>query len=181
MDELKNQIAVVEEEAKTARAEWDKAKVVTQKIHSYLGFLGDVLNKARLYNHGLKQPTTDSGMKMIRCMVDFGIKLEKTLKALHALLHLTGSQPELAAIPGARPSTVPTPTPSPEFVTLLITQPDPLLQEPISDINMEDIASLKSWAKAGPGNLMTPTIETSTNISGTLSMPGTVNQELQRR
>ena len=90
--ELKNRIAAVEKEVKTARAERDKSKEVAQKIHGYLGYLGDVLNKARLYDHGLKQPMTDSGLKMMRCMVDYGLKLEKTLKELRALLH--PSQPE---------------------------------------------------------------------------------------
>ena len=54
MDKLWNWIAVVEEEAKVARSERDKAKIVAQKIHGYLGFPGDVLNKARLYDDGLK-------------------------------------------------------------------------------------------------------------------------------
>ena len=54
VEELKNRIAAVEEEVKTARVEWDKSKEVTQKIHGYLGYLSDVLNKARLYDHGLK-------------------------------------------------------------------------------------------------------------------------------
>ena len=139
MDELRNRIAAVEEEAKIARAEQDKAKTVAQKIHGYLGFMGDVLNKARLYDHGLKQPTTDSGMKMMRCMVDYGLKLEKTLKELRALLHPSGAQPELVGTLGAGPSTAPAPTPSPEFVTPSVTQPDPLLQEPIPDINTEDL------------------------------------------
>ena len=89
--ELKNRIATVEKEVKTARAVWDKSKEVAQKIHGYLGYPGDVLNKARLYDHGLKQPTTDSGVKMMQCMVDYGLKLEKTLKELHTLLHQTGA------------------------------------------------------------------------------------------
>ena len=45
-DELRNRITAVEEEAKIARVERDKSKEVAQKIHSYLGFPGDVLNKA---------------------------------------------------------------------------------------------------------------------------------------
>ena len=53
-----------------------------------------MLNKAQLFDHDLKQPTTDSGVKMMQCMVDYGIKMEKTLKELHALLQPTGSQPE---------------------------------------------------------------------------------------
>ena len=52
--ELKNWSAVVEKEIKTARTERDKSKEVAQKIHSYLGYPGDVLNKARLYDHDLK-------------------------------------------------------------------------------------------------------------------------------
>ena len=134
-----------------------------------------MLNKARLYDHGLKQPTTDSGVKMMRCMVDYGLKLEKTLKDLRALLHPIGAQPEPVGTPGAGPSSVPAPTPSPEFVTSPVTQPDPLLQEPIPDINTEDLASLKSWAKAGPGNLTTPTTKTATIIPGNLSTPRTVS------
>ena len=129
--ELKNRIVAVEKKVKTVETKRDKAKVVAQKIHGYLGFPGNVLNKARLYDHELKQPTTDSGVKMMRCMVDYGLKLEKTLKELRALLHPTGVQPEPVGTPGARPSTIPTPTPSPEFVTSSVTQPDPLLQEPI--------------------------------------------------
>ena len=131
VEELKNRIAAVEKEVKTARAERDKSKEVAQKIHGYLGYPGDVLNKARLYDHSLKQPTTDSGVKMMRCMVDYGLKMEKTLKELHALLHPTGAQLEPVGTPGAGPSTTPTPTPSPEFVTPSAIQPEPLLQEPI--------------------------------------------------
>ena len=100
---------------------------------------------------------------------------EKTLKELRALLHPTGAQPEPVGTPGAGPSLVPAPTPSPEFITPPVTQPDPLLQEPIPDINTEDLASLKSWAEAGPKNLTTSTTGTGTNIPGNLSMPGTIS------
>ena len=177
--ELKNRIAVVEKEVKTARVERDKSKEVAQKIHGYLGYPGDVLNKARLYDHGLKQPMTDSGVKMMLCMVDYGLKLEKTLKELRSLLHPTGAQPEPVGIPSVGPSTVPAPTPSLEFVTPPATQPDPLLQEPIPEINTEELASLISWAEAGPGILTTPTIGTGTNNPVDLSTPGTVSQEHQ--
>ena len=175
MDELQNRIAAVEEEAKIARAERDKSKEVAQKIHGYLGFPGDVLNKARLFDHGLKQPTTDSGVKMMRCMVDYGLKLEKTLKELRALLHPTGAQPEPIGTLSVGPSTVPAPTPSPEFVTPPVTQPDPLLQEPIPEINTEELASLRSWAEAGSEILTTPATETDPNIPVDLSTPGTIS------
>ena len=142
--ELKNRIKAVEREVKTARAERDKSKEVAQKVHGFLGYPGDVLNKARLYDHGLKQPTNDSGVKMMQCMVDYGLKLEKTLKELRSFLHPTGAQPEPVGTPGAGPSTTLAPTFSAEFVTPLATQPDPLLQEPILVLNTEEMASLRN-------------------------------------
>ena len=117
----------------------------------------------------------------MRCMVDYSSKMEKTLNELRKILHPTGSQLEPEAIPGSGPSAVPAPTPSPDFVTPPVTQSDPLLQEAISEINTEDIASLRSWAKAGPGNFTTPTTKIGANIPGNLSTPGTVSQEQQRR
>ena len=179
--ELKNRIAVVEKDVKTARAERDKSKEVAQKVHGFLGYPGNILNKARLYDHGLKQPTTDSGIKMMQSMVDYGLKLEKTLKEFRSLLHPTGAHPESVGTPGVGSSTTSAPTPSPEFVTPPATQPDLLLQEPISVLNTEELASLRNWAKIGPGVLTTPTTETGTNNPIDLSTPGTVSQEHQRR
>ena len=140
--ELKDRIQAMEKEVKTARAERDKSKEVTQKVCGFLGNPGDVFNKARLYDHGLKQPSTDSGIKMMWCMVDYDLKMEKTLKELRALLHSTGAQPEPAGTPGAGPSTTPAPTTSPNFVTPPTTQPDLLLQEPIPVLNTEEMANL---------------------------------------
>ena len=91
MEELRNWIAAIEEEVKIARAERNKAKEVAQKIHSFLGFLGDIVNKAQLYDQGLRQRTTDSGVKMMHCMVDYSNKMEKTLKELHRILHPIGT------------------------------------------------------------------------------------------
>ena len=54
MEDLKNRIKVVEKEVKIARAERDKSKEVAQKVHGFLGNPIDVLNKARLFDHGLK-------------------------------------------------------------------------------------------------------------------------------
>ena len=159
VEELKNRIKAAKKEVKTARAEQDKSKEVAQKVYGFLENPGDVLNKARLYDHGLKQPTTDSGVKMMRCMVDYGLKMEKTLKELRVLLHPTGAQLEPKGTPGAGPSTTLAPTTTPEFVT---TQPDPLLQEPIPVCNTEEMASLQNWAETGPGVLTSPTIGTGT-------------------
>ena len=178
--QLKDRIWAMEKEVKTARAERDKSKEVTQKVCGFLGNPCDVLNKARLYDHGLKQPSTEFGVKMPRCMVDYGLKMEKTLKKLRALLHSTGAQSEPVGTPGAGPSTTPAPT-SPEFITPMTTQPDPLLQEPIPELNTEDLHSLRNWAEAGLGALTTPTTGTSTNNPINLLMPRTVSQEDQCR
>ena len=139
-----------------------------------------MLNKARLFNHGLKQPKTDSGVKMMRRMVDYSLKMEKTLKELRALLQPTGSQPEQAGTPGAGPSTTPAPTTSPDFMTPPATRPDPLLQEPIPFLNTEEMANLQNWAEGGPEVLTTPTTGTSLNPVN-LSTPGLAIQEHQRR
>ena len=179
--ELKDRIKAIEKEVKTARAERDKSEEVTQKVCGFLENPGDVLNKARLYDHGLKQPSTDSGAKMMRCMVDYGLKMEKTLKELRALLHSTGAQPELVVTLGVGPSTTPAPTSSPEFVTPTTTQPDPLLQEPIPELNTEELHSLRNWAEARPRALTTPTTGTGTNNPVNLSTPETVSQEDQHR
>ena len=56
--ELKDRIAALEEEVKTAREERDKSKEVARKIHAFMGFPGNVVNKARLYDQVLKQPET---------------------------------------------------------------------------------------------------------------------------
>ena len=144
MEDLKNRIKAADKEVKTARAEQDKSKEVAQKVHGFLGNPGDVLNKARLFDHGLKQPTTDSSVKMMRCIVNYGLKLEKTLKELRALLQPTGAQPEPVGTLSAGPSTTPAPTSSLEFVAPPATQPDPLLQEPILVFNTEEMASLQN-------------------------------------
>ena len=180
VEDLKNRIKAAEKEVKTARTIWDKAKEVAQKVYGFLGNPGDVLNKARLFDHGLKQPMTDSGVKMMRCMVDYGLKMEKTLKELRALLQPTGVQPEPVGTLGAGPSTTPTPTSSPKFVTPSANQPDPLLQEPIPVLNIEEMASLQNWAEAGPEALTTLTTGTGLNPVN-LSTPGSASEEDQLR
>ena len=144
VEDLKNRIKTAKKEVKTARVERDKAKEVAQKVYRFLGNPRDVLNKAGLFDHGLKQPTTDSSVKMMRCMVDYGLKMEKTLKELRALLQPTGAQPEPVRTSRARPSTTLAPTTSPEFITPPATQLDPLLQEPIPVLNTEEMASLQN-------------------------------------
>ena len=114
---LKDRIKDFEREAKAARAERDKSKEVAQRVTKFLGSPGDVLNKARLFDHGLKQPAIDSKVKMMRYIIDYSQKIEKTLKELRDLLKPTGEQPECTGMPGAGPST----TLAASFVTPPIT------------------------------------------------------------
>ena len=114
-----------EKEVKVARTEQNKSKEIARKVCKFLGSPGNVLNKARLFNHGLKQPATDSGIKIMRCMIDYSQKMEKTLKELRTLLQATEGRPKQAGTPEAGSSTTPAPTAS--FVTPPPTRPDPLL------------------------------------------------------
>ena len=86
---LKNRVKEAEKAIKTARMERDRSKEIAQQVSKFLGSPGDVLNKARLFNHGLKQPATDSGVKIMRCMIDYSQKMEKTLKELRTLIQPT--------------------------------------------------------------------------------------------
>ena len=140
--ELKDRMKEAEKEVKAARTERDRSKEIAQQVSKFLGSPDDVLNKAWLFDHGLKQPATDSGVKMMRCMIDYSQKMEKTLKELLTLLQPTGGRPEQAGMPGAGPNTTPAPTTS--FVTPPTTRPDPLLQEPIPVLNTDEMVNLRN-------------------------------------
>ena len=114
-------------------------------------------------------------------MVDYGLKMEKMLKELRLLLHPTGTQLEPVGTLEARPSTTPASITSPEFVTPPASQPDPLLQEPILELNTKELNSLKNWAERGWGVLTTPTTGTGNINPVELSTPGTASQEHQRK
>ena len=122
---LKNRVKEAEKAIKTTRTEWDRSKEIALQVSKFLGSPSDVLNKAQLFDHGLKQPATDSGVKIMRCMIDYSQKMEKTLKELRTLIQPTGGQPEHAGTSGAGPNTTPAPTAS--FVTPPPTRPDSLL------------------------------------------------------
>ena len=158
---LKDQVKEAEKAIKTARTEQDRSKEIAQQVSKFLGSPGDVLNKAQLFDHGLKQPATDSGVKIMRCMIDYSQKMEKTLKVLCTLIRPTGGQQEQAGTPRAGLSTTPTPTAS--FVTPPPTRPDPLLQEPIPVLNTDEMVDLRDWAEEGPEALATPTTGTGVN------------------
>ena len=122
---LKDQVKEAEKAIKIVRTERDRSKEIAQQVSKFLGSPGDLLNKAQLFDHGLKQPATNSSVKIMHCMIDYSQKMEKTLKELRTLIQPIGGQPEQAGTPGAGPST--TPAPSASFVTPPPTRPDPLL------------------------------------------------------
>ena len=70
---------------------------------------------------------------------------------------------------------------TPEFVTPPASQPDLSLQEPIPELNTEELTSLRNWVERGPGVLTTPTTGIGTINPVDLSMPGTASQEHQRK
>ena len=49
-EELKDRIVALEAEVKSTREERDKVKEMAQKIHAFMGYLGDIVNKAHLYD-----------------------------------------------------------------------------------------------------------------------------------
>ena len=149
-----------------------------------MGYLGNVINKAHVYDQYAKQLETASGAKVIWCMVDYSTKMEKLLKELHALLQPVGVQPEPAPTPAPAPAPTPVPFPitSPEMVTLSTDRLDPTLQEEIPEINTEDITSLETWAVGRAQNMTTPkTRSQGTNLPGNLSIPGLASQEARRK
>ena len=105
--ELKDGVKEAEKEVKAARTERDRSKEIAQQVSKFLGSLGDVLNKAQLFDHGLKQPATDSGVKMMRCIIDYSQKMEKMLKELRTLLQPTEARLEQVGTPRAGPSPPP--------------------------------------------------------------------------
>ena len=104
---LKNRVKEAEKAIKTARTERDRSKEIAQQVSKFLGRLGDMLNKARLFDHGLKQPATDSGVKIIRCMIDYSQKMEKTLRSCAPL----SNRPEANRNKQGRPEQGPAPPP----------------------------------------------------------------------
>ena len=86
----------LEEELKSAREDRDKAVVMAQKFHASVGYPGDVVNKARLYDESTSQPGTSLRAKVIRCMVDYSTKIEKLLRENRILLQPVEAQSEPA-------------------------------------------------------------------------------------
>ena len=64
------------------------------KFHAFVGFPGDVVNKARMYNESMEKLEVALVSKVIRCLVDYNWKMEKLLYEMRALLQLGEQQEE---------------------------------------------------------------------------------------
>ena len=156
--------------------------VMAWKFHTFMRYPSDVVNKARLYDEYASQLGTSSGAKVIRCIVDYSTKIEKLLREMRIFLQPVGAQLEPAPATQqltSAPAPVPTIVISPDMVIPPAERPDPILQEVIPEINMEDIVSLEQWAVGGLLNMATPTSGSrGTTIPGSLSTPESVGQEV---
>ena len=55
---------------------------MAQKFHAFVGYPGDVVNQARLYDDNMRQLGVAPVPKVVRCLVDYSVKMEKLLKEM---------------------------------------------------------------------------------------------------
>ena len=127
--ELKTQVAdrkdkLKEAEALTAttldekvRAQEECKKVVTmaRKFHAFVGYPGNVVTKARLYDESMKNPEVVRAPKVLRALINFSGKVEKLFGELRTLLQY-GEHRERAGPSERGPEPEPVPVPRPELV-----------------------------------------------------------------
>ena len=153
-------VATFEKKVHT-QEEHERAITMARKVHAFVGYLCDVVTKARLYNESMKKPEVVPAPKVLLAMIDYSAKMEKLLRELRTLLQ-HGEQGEAAGlsercsepepVPVSRSELAhqqaptlaaplivgaPAPTPQPKAAVARIkvaTTPgmaDPTLQEPI--------------------------------------------------
>ena len=83
------------EEKVRAQENREKAVTMALKFHAFVGYPGDVVNKASLYDDSMGKLEVAPAPKVIQCLVDYNGKMEKLFKELRALLQL-GEQREEA-------------------------------------------------------------------------------------
>ena len=179
MEEAEARVAATEARATAAEEGWIRAEVestkwhgVSRKFFDSLGFAGDVVTKARIFDDCMKKPEAISAPKVLRMLVDFNGRVENLLKKIRLVFQygdrgheagpsehrpepvLEPSQPKPSSPPTATPRAPPTRAPSASTPRLEATPsqpepasmpviPDPTRQEPILDsLNTDDIASL---------------------------------------
>ena len=86
LKEVEALTATTFEEKVRAQEEREKAVTMAKKFHAFVGFAGNVVTKARLYNECMKKPEVVSTPKVLRMLVDYSGKVEKLLGELRTLL-----------------------------------------------------------------------------------------------
>ena len=179
LEEAEARTAATEEGRIRAEVESTKWHGVSRKFFDSVGFAGDVVTKARLFDQCMKKPEAISVPKVLRMLVDFSGREENLLKELRLVFqHGERGQeagpserrpepgPEVARLeptspPASTPGAPPTRGPSASTPRSEATQPqsepaatpvipDPTRQEPIPDsLNTDDILSLYQWGTEG--------------------------------
>ena len=167
--------AAAEEARAFAESESTKWHGVSRKFFDSLGFPGNVVTKARIFDQCMKKPEAVSAAKILRMLVDFSARVENLLKEIRSAFQLGDrdheagpseqrpdpvlgpSRPEPPSPPTATPEAPPIgapsaskprpkATPSRPEAAATPNIPDPTQQEPIPDsLNTDDIPSLHQW------------------------------------
>ena len=172
--------ATAEEARALAESESTKWHGVSWKFFDSLGFPGDVVTKAQIFDQCMKKPEAVSAAKILRMLVDFSARIENLLKEIWSAFQLGDrgheagpseqrldpvpgpSRPEPPSPPTTTPGAPPTgapsaSTPRPE-AAVTPNIPDPTQQEPIPDsLNTDDIPSLHQWGTEDLPKSGTPT------------------------
>ena len=74
------------EEKVWAQEEREKAFTMARKFHAFVGYPGNVVTKARLYDKSMKKPKVVPAPKVLRILVDYSGKVEKLLGELRTIL-----------------------------------------------------------------------------------------------
>ena len=186
LEETEGRAAAAEEGRIRAEVESTKWHGVARKFFDSLGFAGNVVTKAWLYDKCMKKPEAVSAPKILQMLVDFSGRVENLLKEIR-LVFQHGSrgqeagpserrpepgpepaQPEPSSPPASTPGAPPTggpsaSTPRPEATSPQLEPastpiiPDPTHQEPIPDsMNIDDIPSLHQRCTEGLKESVTP-------------------------
>ena len=86
MEEAKAQAAATVEERIWAEAEREKWYGISQKFFNFVGFSGNVVTKARVFDQCMKKSEAVFAPKILRMLVDFSGRVENLLKELRLLL-----------------------------------------------------------------------------------------------
>ena len=101
--------ATAEEARALAESESTKWHGVSQKFFDSLGFPGDVVTKAQIFDQCMKKPEAVSAAKILQMLVDFSTRIENLLKEIRSAFQL-GDRGHEAGPSEQRPDPVPGPS-----------------------------------------------------------------------